>query len=288
METSARKNIKDFFIILIGTIALSTALNVFFVPSKISSGGVSSIGTVLYYIFKVPLSVTNLFFNAILFAFGYRYLGKSSLLKTVVGILLLSVFLGITELIPTYTDDVLIATLAGGVLSGFGIGIIVRTEGSTGGSDFAGLILNRFLPHISVPVIIFGIDTIITIIAGLVFKSVTITFYSAIALLVSAKVSDAVLYFGDVAKSVYIISSKSEEISKKVMGIFERGATGIYCRGMYSNSDSLMLYCVVSPRELPKFISTVRKIDSNAFVVISDAKEVLGEGFKTEAIYDKI
>lgn len=288
MKIYLKNRLRDIFFIVCGTFAMAAALNVFFVPSKISSGGVSSIGTVLYYLFKIPLSVTNLLFNAILFVLGYKFLGKSSLLKTIAGILLLSLFLGITDFIPKYEDDILISTLAGGVLTGFGIGIIVRTEGSTGGSDFAGLILNRLLPHVSVPVIILFIDAAIITFAGFVFKSITVTFYSFMALVISAKISDMVMYFGDIAKSVYIISSKSTLVSDSIMRIFERGATGIYCKGMYSNQNSLMLYCVVSPRELPKFISVARKIDPEAFIVISDVKEVLGKGFKSEAIYDKI
>ncbi len=278
----------DYLILIIGSFVLALGLNVFLVPCQLSSGGVGTLGTVLLYLFKIPLSVTNLFFNALLFVFGYKYLGKASVMKTVAGIFALSVFLETTKYLPTFSDDILISTVMGGILIGIGIGFVVRVEASTGGSDFAALIIKRFIPHISVATMILLIDTVIIIFASIIFKSYTVLFYSALSMFISSKVTDKIMTIGDAAKHISIISKKNDEIAKIVMNSFDRGITGIYSKGLYSGEDNLMLICVVSPKEVPYIINMVRKIDESAFVIISDAREVLGEGFKERTEYDKI
>lgn len=278
----------DYLFITLGTFLLALGISVFLAPNKISAGGITSIGTVLLHLFGIKLSITNLVFNVVLFIFGYRYLGSYAVLKTIAGILFLSLFLEITSYLPIYTGDIVITTIAGGILMGAGVGFVVRQEASTGGSDFAALIINRFMPHISVASLILIIDCTIIVLAGIVFKSFTVTFYSAISLWLSSKVTDSIMTIGDNAKSIQVFSDKSEEIAQKIMVQFERGVTGVYAKGMYSNAEKLMLICVVSPKELPFLIHTVRKIDKDAFIVINDAKEVLGEGFKIKSSYDDI
>lgn len=278
----------DYLLIGLGALLLALGLNLFLVPIKLSSGGISTIGTICLHLFRIPLSVTNLLLNTVLFLIGYRYLGKSSVVKTLAGILLLSLFLQLTDALPVYSEDVWMATIAGGVLVGAGIGLVVRREGSTGGSDFTALVLHRFFPHISVASFIMVIDCAIIVLSGIVFRSVTVTFYSVLSLFLSTRVSDAILSMGSLAKSVYVASKKSEEISKTIMERFQRGVTGIYSKGMYSDANGLMLLSVVSPRELPALVHAIRSIDKNAFVIISDAREVVGHGFQEQTPYDKI
>ena len=278
----------DYLLIAAGTLLLALGLNLFLAPIRLSSGGISALGTIFLHLFRIPLSVTNLFFNVILFLVGYRYLGKSSVVKTLAGILLLSLFLQITSYLPVYTEDMWMATLAGGLLVGLGVGLVVRREGSTGGSDFAALILNRFLPHVSVATFIMIIDCTIIVLAGIVFRSVTVTLYSVVSLFLATRVSDAILSMGSLAKSICVLSPKSEEIAQTIMQRFERGVTGIQSKGMYSEKNSLMLLCVVSPKELPILVNMVRSLDKRAFITISDAREVVGEGFQEHTPYDKI
>ena len=288
MKKEIRTTFRVYFLIAAGSFLLALGLSLFLVPMKLSSGGVSSFATILLHIFSVPLSVTTLVINAVLFVFGFKFIGKSALFKTMAGVLFSSFFLEIVRFFPVYTEDIIIATLIGGLLVGLGIGLVVRQEASTGGSDFAALILNRFFPHLSISVLIMLIDCAIITIAGLVFRSVTITFYSGIALFISMKATDLVLSFGDAAKSIFILSPKADEISLQIQNQFARGTTGIYSKGMYTDRDNLMLLSVVRPKELPILIRLVRSIDKNAFIIISDAREVLGEGFNNGTAYDKI
>ena len=278
----------DFFFITVGCAVLALGINMFLTPNKISSGGVSSIGTVLLHLFGVKMSLTNLVANVVLFIFGFRYLGKYAVVKTVAGIVFLTLFLELTSYLPIFTDDMMLATVVGGVLVGAGVGMVVRQGASTGGSDFAALIIKRFLPHVSLANLILVMDCDIIIISGIVLRIVTVTIFSVIAMYISSKVTDAIVMMGDAAKSVQIFSSKYEEISKQIMQQFERGVTGVHCKGMYSGQEKMMLLCIVSPKEMPILVNMVRRIDPSAFIVINDAKEVLGEGFKLNSSYDNI
>ncbi len=271
---------KDYIFIIAGAFILSLAVNIFLVPMKISTGGVSGIGTVLYYTLSVPISVTTLAVNAVLFVFGFKTMDKVSLIKTVSGILLLSFFLEVTKNFGSYTGDVFITSVFGGVLAGLGVGLTVLKGASTGGSDFAALMLHRLFPHISVTTFILMTDAVIIILCGFVFGNFTLTLYSALSLYIVSKVADAVLVHGDYAKSVFIISRKHTVIADCIMKNMQRGVTGIYSRGMYNKNDGIMLMCVVRPKEIPTLLSVVKQADAEAFTIVSDAREVRGEGFK--------
>ena len=280
MQKKVKTIVFEQLFIISGTFLLALGAAVFMAPSKISAGGVTTVATVLLHLFGIKMSITNIVCNAALFLLGYRHLGKYAVIKTVSGTLFFSLFLEITSRFPAYCGDALIAALAGGVLCGVGVGLVVRVGASTGGSDFASLILKRFFPHISIARLILIIDCTVIAVSGIVFKSFDVTFYSVLSMYISSKITDVLVTWGDDAKTVHIFSKKNEEIARCVMERFERGVSGIHCRGMYSGDDGLMLLCVVRPKELPQLVKTVREFDPDAFVIINDAKEVLGEGFK--------
>ena len=276
----SKKIITDLMFLTVGCILLSVSINVFLLPYKISAGGISTVGTVLLHLFGIKMSLTNLLFNTVLFIFGYKKLGKYAVVQTALGIILLSVFLELTSHIPMYSQNELIAVLSGGIFMGAGVGMIVKIGASTGGSDFAGLILKKFFPHISLAKLILAIDCFIVVAAGIVFKSYTVTFYSVIALFVSSVVTDKIITFGDDAKMLQIFSKENEKISDYILNQFERGVTGVHCIGMYMHKESLMLLCVITPKELPIYMNMIKKFDKEAFVIIGNVHEVIGEGFK--------
>ena len=286
--SKATPYILDFVFIFVGCAVLAAGINLFLAPNMIYSGGISSVGTILLHLFGVDLWITNLAANVLLFLLGFRFLGKYAVLKTTAGILFLSMFLWLSDFLPKYTEDKILATVVGGVLVGLGVGLVVRRDGSTGGSDFAALMIKRFLPHVSIANLILVMDCAVIVLSGIVFKDVSVTIYSVIAMYISSKVTDWVVLLGDAAKSVQILSPKNEEIAAMIMERFERGVTGVHCTGMYTGKDGLMLMCLVSPKELPKLANAVRKIDPSCFMVIGDAREVLGMGFKEKSDYDQI
>ena len=211
---------------------------------------------------------------------------REAIVKTCIGILSLTGFLELTSFIPIYSEDMILATVCGGFFVGLGLGLVVRQNASTGGSDFGALIIKRFLPHISMAHIILTLDCAVIVVSGIVFKSVTITIYSVIAMFICSKVTDAVSTLGTKAKAVNIFSEKSEKIAKYILEEIDRGVTGVHTKGMYSGNEKLMLLCVVTPKELPRLVSDVKKIDPKAFIVINDSREVLGEGFFNNSVYD--
>ncbi len=286
MKLNLKQVFLDYLLIALGALVLAVSMNLFLAPNKISGGGVGSIGTVLLHFFNIPLSVTNIAFNVVLFLLGYRFLGKGALIKTAAGILLLTLFLQLTSYLPVYTGDLLIATLLGGVLMGTGIGLVLRQNASTGGADLTGMVLHRLFPHISVATFILIIDCIIIVGAAVVFRSFTVAAYSVLSLILASWMTDRIMTLGDNAKAVYIISTKPQEIAGEVLEKFERGVTGFHSRGFYTGTESMTLLCIVSPKELPRLIRTVRLQDAAAFIVVNDAREVLGKGFKSRTSYD--
>ena len=185
--------LKDSIIITIGCAVTAVALNLFLLPQKLSPGGVSTFGTVLFYIFKIPLSFTTLVINSLLFIFGYKFLGKRAVIRTVIGIVMLSLFL---EICPTYDlmqSDLVAGALTGGVLIGIGVGLVLRAGGSTGGSDFAAVMIEKRFSKLSVPALILAIDFIIIMLSGIVFSSLLVTFYSTFAMYASYRTVELVL-----------------------------------------------------------------------------------------------
>ena len=275
-----KRIVTDYLYIATGSFILALGVNCFLVPMKISTGGVSGVGMVLYYFFNIPLSVTTLAINILLFVIGFKMIKKTSLLKTVAGIVLLSLFLEITSKMDTYTADMLIAAVFGGILVGIGVGLTVMRDASTGGSDFAALMIKKAVPHMPVALIIMIIDGIIIAASGLAFKNYTITFYSVISLYIAGRVTDFLMVRGDWAKSVYIISEKHNKIAREIIESMDRGVTGIYGKGIYNDKDRMLLMCIVKSREVPHLLEMVKRLDEKAFTIISDVREVHGEGFK--------
>lgn len=270
----------DYFFIILGSFIVAFSINLFLVPQKLSIGGISGLGTILLYLLKIPLSVTTLVFNALLYVFGYKILNKNSLIKTTVGIVFLSFFLEITKNFGVFTDDIFISAVFGGALSGVGVGFVVSKEASTGGSDFLALMLHKKLRHFSLAKIIFIIDFGVIISTGVLFRDYTILFYSLICLYISTKVADYILIRGDYAKSLYIISGKNDKIANLILKDMNRGVTGIYAKGYYSNTDTTMLMCIVRAKEVPHIISLIKSVDDMSFIIISEVREVRGQGFK--------
>lgn len=162
---------------------------------------------------------------------------------------------------------------------GVGVGLVVMRDGSTGGSDYAALILNRIFPHVSIATFILVIDTAVILLSGIVFRNFSIMLYSVISLYISTKVTDFLLIRGDFAKSVTVISPESEQIAAEIMEKMERGVTGFYTHGFYTERDGKSLVCIVRSREVSTVLGIVEKYDRAAFTYISDVRKVRGEGF---------
>ena len=265
---------------ILGAFIMAIAVSLFLLPNELSSGGFSGIATILYYLFNFPVGTTIIVLNVPLFIFATLKIGKRFLLKSLLGTLSLSVFIDILEKLTPITNDKILACVYGGILTGLGTALILRAHSSTGGSDLAGNIIKEYKPMARTGNLIMIIDAAIVILNVIFLKKVEIALYSAITIYIMGKVIDIIfegIYF---TKLVFIISDKSEEISKIIVNNIKRGVTGVYGKGIYTEENKLVLMCAIGRRELAELKSYIKEIDPNAFLIITNSREVLGTGFK--------
>ncbi len=270
----------EYLGITLGCAIMAVSLNAFSVPNRIAPGGVSGIATVFHYLFRLPVGVTMLALNVPLFLLGVKVLGKGVGIKTLYGTIVLSIFIDYVFKMVPFTFDLLLASVFGGIVMGVGLGLVFRFGGTTGGTDLAAAIVNKFIPGFTVGTILMAIDFFVVLVAGLVFKQPEISLYSIISLFTSIKMLDFVQEGLGYAKAFYIISNHPEEISRQVIKELDRGVTALSGKGMYTMEERDVLLCVVQRSQVNRLKEIVQSIDPKAFVILSEVREVLGEGFK--------
>lgn len=279
-----KRKIKNWIIDIIGTILGSAIMGFgiasFLLPNQLSSGGFAGIATITYYLLKIPVGAMIFVLNIPLFLFaGYR-LGKEFLIKAIVGTISLSLFIDIFDKYPSITTDRFLACIYGGVLIGLGTAIILKVNSSTGGTELIGNIIKTYNPHISMSRNLMIIDMVIIVLNILFFREIEIGLYSVIAIYLYGKMIDIIFEGVYYTKLLFIISDKNQEISDKIGQEVKRGVTGLYGKGMYSNKDKLVLICAASRSDISKIKNIAKDIDERCFIVVANAREVLGEGFK--------
>lgn len=269
-------------LLIVGCFLMALSFVLFFDPHSVAPGGLTGMAIIVNYLFSIPLWVINLVFNIPLFAIAYKILTKRECLKTFLGIVFFTLGLNICENFATFeiTNDVLLATLTGGVILGIGLGIIFKINGTTGGTDLIGLILNKLFPSISVPKLMGVADFIVVLSSMLATGKIEVGLYSAIGLYIAVIVSDMVIDGLYSAKSFTIISNSPDEISNVILEKMQRGVTILNAKGGYTKKEKDALLVIVSKREVSTLRKIVKTADPNAFVVITDVHEALGEGFK--------
>ncbi|MCL2361970.1 MAG: YitT family protein [Defluviitaleaceae bacterium] len=280
-----RRIVKDYALIILGDFILAYAVVAFFQPQNMVTGGVSGLAIIIAYYsgqmwHEIPVWASNLAFNIPLFIIGGFVLKGESIIKSAFAAIFLSAAFFFVEFLPLPPNDIILATIFGGVASGVGVGLVLRAMATTGGTVLAGSILQQSLfKHISVARIVFAIDAVIILVGLVVFGPVA-TMYAIAAIYVATKVMEAVMEGMHFAKAAFIVSEKTETIAQHVIDNLDRGATELKGRGMYTKQDKNVLICVVNTKESVKLKELVSEIDVSAFVIVADVREVLGEGFK--------
>lgn len=279
MERNGYKILIDIIGLTLGVFLLAVGLVYFLEPNTIAPGGVTGFAIVLKQIVDIPVYITNLAINIPLFIIGVITLGKNFGWKTLYSTALLSFFL---KILPpqAVTPDFLLASIFGGLVSGIGLGLVFRFGGTTGGSDLAGSILNKTFPSLSIATFMMGIDGLVVIFAGIVARNIDTSLYSIISLFVTVKVIDLILEGIGYLKGFLIITSKPEDISKRIMEDLDRGVTLFKGKGMYTKEEKDVLLCVVNRSQFTKAKDIVNSIDKDAFIMVTEMSEVLGEGFE--------
>ncbi|MBQ6992582.1 MAG: YitT family protein [Clostridia bacterium] len=275
-----RKIILQIIQIAIGTALMAVAVDLFLLPNQISSGGFSGIGTILYYLFEFPVGTTTLLLNVPLFIIVLIKDGRKFFFNALIGTAFLSFFLNIFQRFGALTQDRFLACIYGGIITGIGTAIVLKANSSTGGTDLVAHIIRKFFPWIRTSMTIIFLDTIIIAANVLFFKELEIGLYSAITIYIMGKIIDLFFEGIDFAKMILIISPKNQEISRRINKQIRRGTTALYGKGMYKNEDKEILMCVVSRGEVRHIMKIIRDIDKQAFIIITNAREVYGKGFK--------
>lgn len=270
----------DVILMVIGTGLMGLAIQCIYDPVGLVTGGFTGVAIIAKYLTKgaVPLWLTNLVLNVPLFFLAALIKGKKFVARTAVATVLLSAWLYVIPLWDLAEGDYVLSAIFGGVISGVGMGMVLLAHATTGGTDMLAALIQHKLRHYTIMQIICVIDGIIVAV-GIYSFGVKAALYAIVAIYVTSKVSDTLTEGMKYSKAVFIVSDHYKEISDAIMTQMDRGVTGLNGVGMYSGDEKCMLYCVVSKKEIVVLKEIILNIDNNAFVIVTDAREVVGEGF---------
>ena len=284
MKKNSQTVIKEYLMIVIGTGLIAFAVASIYDPSGFVTGGFSGLAIIVKQLTEdvvlcgVSLAVTNFVLNIPVFLIASRLKGWRYIVKTVFGTVILSIWLAILPVIPIAEGDFLLTALYGGVVMGIGIGLVFLSQATTGGTDLIAAIIQHFWRHYSIADIMQVIDAFI-VLAGAYLFGIQMALYAVISIYLVSKVSDGIIEGLKFSKSAFIITKKPDELSRILMEDLSRGVTGLSATGMYSGEKKNMLFCVVSRKEIVRLKELALSLDPDAFVIVTDVREVLGEGF---------
>lgn len=280
-----RGTLYNYLMITLGTGILAFGIACFYDQVGLVTGGFSGLAIVIKSLTGglveggIPLWFTNIALNIPVFILAYFLKGKDFIGRTLFGASMLSVWLYILPSINLPEGDYMIASIFGGVCAGAGIGFVIRVGATTGGTDMVSALIQMKMRHYSIVQILQVIDGMVVLLGLFVF-GMRPTLYAIIGIIVQTKVSDLIVEGFNYTKAAYIITDKHEEVAKVIMEDLQRGLTGLQAKGMYTGKDKCVLFCIVSQKEIVRLKDMVHEIDEHAFVIVSDVREVLGEGFQ--------
>ena len=268
------------FLIIIGCALAGFGTANFLLPNQISSGGFAGIATIIYYFFNIKMGTTIIILNLPIFIIGYIKFGKTFILKTIFATFLYSKFIDLFSMLDFGTEDRFLGSIYGGILIGIGLALVFKADSSTGGTDLIAYIAQDYNINVKMSKIIVFIDIFVVIANLIAFKEIEIGLYSAITIYISGKMIDVVFEGINFSKIIYIISDHHEEIMEIINKEIKKGATALYSRGSFTGKNRMVIMCVSQRRDIDKIKNISRKIDKNSFIIIADAREVYGLGFK--------
>lgn len=273
-----RKPILDYAIIVAGTLLIGFAIKSLYDPVSMVTGGVSGVAIIVKELCGLPLWLTNTMLNIPLFAVAYFVMGWKFIKRTLFATIMLSFSLYILPEAAYMENDLLLSSLFGGIISGLGTGLVFLAGCTTGGTDMLAALLQKRLKHYTMAQIMQVLDGMV-VLAGASIFGIRTALYALIAIFCVSKVTDGLVEGIKFSKQAYIISDHYKQIAEAIMERMGRGVTSVEARGMYSNQEKKMLFCVVSKKEIVELREIVAQLDPAAFMIVSDAREVFGEGF---------
>lgn len=276
-----KSKIQSTITIILGAAIYAFGITYFVVPYHLFEGGATGITLITFYLFHIPVSLMNLIINIPLFFLSWRIFGAKSLYSSLLGSLSLSAWLAIFERIPLQFDlqgDLLIVALLSGVSLGVGLGIIFNAGGTTGGTDIVARILHKYT-HVSMGKLLFILDFFILMLVWIIFQDLRLVTYTLLFDFIISRVIDLIGEGGYAGKGFMIITQHPDSIAKKINDELGRGVTFLSGQGYYSQKELKIIYCIVGRNEIVKMKEIIHQVDPQAFITITEAHEILGEGF---------
>jgi len=274
----------SYSLIIIGSFILAAGFVLFITPYKIVPGGVYGISIVLHYLFDTPVGLIALLFDIPLTILGIKILGPKFGMKTVTGFVFTAVFVDLLTYFwgfkPLVEGDALLSSIFGGVVIGFGLGLIFKSKASSGGSDIIAMIIAKYT-RLPVGQLLIIVDSSIVLIGLAVFQDWKIPLYSWLVIFITGKVIDIVIEGINYEKALFIISDKPDVIRDKIINDLNRGGTYLTGFGMFNNAEKKVIFTIVNRREVAMLQSFILQVDPKAFLTVMDTNEILGEGFRS-------
>ncbi|MDD2533247.1 MAG: YitT family protein [Eubacteriales bacterium] len=293
--------LKDIILLFIGSLISAMAINIFYVPTRLTMGGATGIAMIIYQValphYKIPLGLLILVLNIPIFILGIKKISRTFAWRSLIGTVFFSLIIDLTAPLMSswfkaYIDrplqtgnaDPLLYCVFGGVLFGLGVGIIFRAGFTTGGTDIIAILIKRKYKTFSTGQFLMILDAVIVMTSAVIYRNATepgilLAMYSFIAMYLTAKSVDIMLEGFEYTRTAYIISDHSQEIARRILADLSRGVTSLAGRGMYTGKDKDVLLCVLSSKQVPDLKQIVEDVDENAFMIVVEAREVLGQGF---------
>lgn len=269
----------DTAVFILGGVLYSIAINCFLSKNQILNGGFTGFATVVNFLFGLPIGTVILILNIPLFIISYKKLGMRFVLSSFWATFIISALIDIGDFLPVYNGDLLLASLFGGVLSGAGLGIIFINGATTGGTDIIAKLVGLRYPHISLGKSIFLMDLAVITLGGIVYKNIESSLYAAVVIFVSSQTIDYIIFGVHRSSLILIVTEKGDEMRRLIINDIRRGVTLLKGSGGYTNSEKDVLICACYDNQTGKFIKKIKAFDEKAFLIITNAKEILGEGF---------
>lgn len=278
---TGKKVVLKYSLILCGAFLYSLSISLVLSPNNLAPGGISGVAIIINYVTGFPIGIMTFILNLPLLAISIFKFGKSFFASTMFALAAGSVFTDMLAGFAPLTDDYILAAIAGAALNGIGLGIIFRCGSTSGGTDIIVRLLKLKFPYMGAGMLFAVTDMFIVAASGIVFRNIEAAMYAAICVILAGIIMDKVLYGTDAAKLVYIISDKNQEITRAILDKLDIGVTFIDGKGAYSNIRKDIILCAMKKQRLPQVREIIKETDSNAFLIITSATEVVGLGFKS-------
>ena len=277
---TAREWVVVYLKILIGSALYAAGFQFFLYPNAIVTGGVTGVAMIINYFSGFPVGVMTLIINVPLFIFSWKRFGLGFILASLAGTVLSSVMVDLFAMVPLeVTHEPLLGAIYGGIIKGFGLGIVYHTGATTGGVDIVAKFLRRKYQHINFSTFILGLDVLVVLAFALIFRKYEAAMYAMICMFIASKVIDLVLFGAVNSKVCYIITDESESIKSAIMNELSRGVTFLRGEGAWSGKEKNVILCVIKQNQIVELKKLVQRLDEKAFMIVSDSREVFGKGF---------